>query len=88
MALRHLFTQVVDGGRRVLGGQIGGAQPAFEEVDLDDETLVLPLEVGQGLLGRTRLPRAHDPLAVRRPHVHGPRLVDAAPRLAAHSASL
>jgi hypothetical protein len=79
---------VLDRGQRLLGRQIGRLHPPFEEADLHDEPLVLALVVGERLVRGTRLPRTDLLLTVGRTHVHGPRLVDAAPRVAAHSASL
>jgi hypothetical protein len=74
---------MVDGGLGVLRGQVGGPYSLFEEADLDNQALVL----GQRLVRGAGLPGTDDLLAVGRTHVHGPRLVDAAPRVAAHSAS-
>ncbi len=82
-----LFPQVVDGGLGVLRRQVGGLHSLLEEADLDNQAFVLAFKVGQGLLGGARLPGTDDLLAVGRTHVHGPRLIDAAPRVAAHSAS-
>ncbi|GAA5608054.1 hypothetical protein Sgri01_06411 [Streptomyces griseus] len=87
VVLVDLLPQVVDGRRRVLRRQVGGLHPPFEEADLDHNAVVLALEIGQSLFGRTGLPRSDDLLALGRTHVHGARLVDAAPRVAAHSAS-
>ncbi|CAM5301895.1 hypothetical protein SRIMM317S_04416 [Streptomyces rimosus subsp. rimosus] len=87
VVLVDLLPQMADRGHRVLGGQIGGPDPPFEEADLYDQALILALEVGEGLFGGSRLPRSDDLLAVGGTHVHGPRLVDAAPWVAAHSAS-
>ncbi|GGQ15222.1 hypothetical protein GCM10010215_45030 [Streptomyces virginiae] len=87
VVLVDLRTQVVDRRLGVLGGQISGPHPLFEEADLDHQALVLALEVGQGLLRGARLPRTDDLLAIGSTHVHGARLVDSAPRVAAHSAS-
>lgn len=87
VVLVHLLTQVVDRRRGVLRRQVGGLHPPLEEADLDHQALVLALEIGQCLLGGTGLPRSDDLLALGRTHVHGARLVDTAPRVAAHSAS-
>jgi len=82
-----LLADVLDRGLCVLRGQVGGLHSLLEEADLYNQALVLALEVGQRLLRGARLPGTDDLLAVGRTHVHGPRLVDAAPRVAAHSAS-
>ena len=70
-----------------VGRKCAAPDPLLQQSDLAGEIGVLALEVGQRLLGGACLPGTDHLLAVGGTHVHGPRLVDAAPRVAAHSAS-